>query len=86
MKLKNLKLEDGKTKLQVKKDLYSEKSLHETIQAFKENFEIEKKDNDSYWEIVIYTDEMEIDREKLFLEFFNYLLSKQKEEISLHSL
>ena len=83
--MNNIEVGENKVKLVVSRDIYLEKSVEETIDIFSENFEVEKKEKEDFYEIILELDS-NIDFEKAGLEFFNFLLSKEKKSCSISGL
>lgn len=81
----NFSVEDGGVKVRVREEYYSEEAVEETLEVFKENFEIEQEEGEDH---VIFTlapkeEGVDFDEEELALEFFNHLLSKENGRISI---
>ncbi len=77
---RNLKVDDDSVTIRVSKDFYSEDSIDEAIEIFQENFDVVKNRKKGVNEIKI-TSEFDVDFEKVGLEFFNFLLTNEKNSI-----
>ncbi len=81
----NINVLDKEAELKLSSSLYSENSIDRTIERFEKNFSVTKKEDGEEVSIGI-TTELDVDMEEVALEFFNFLLSFERDKKSSTTL